>query len=692
MGCCGEDNRVFDTTNGFRKTNRPRECTDVFWLILFVLFWIGLICIATFSYIIGNPLRLYYGQDSFGNICGIRNNLKLVDADVPYSGMDMTRRPFVFYMDPHNISHSLKICVQSCPKETLTSEADLIRYEGAYNVSYCRYDYRYDPNSRPLVVPTPYSSPSSTPSDLLKTDRDQGYGPCPRLPVYESKPILKRCIPTNFVALGKNFAQGVYAYLNSFDTLKQVVGDLVASQDEIILMVVVATIISFLAVFMIHLVASLVSYFILLFVSFSLTAVTSMLWYTYYDIKYPNLTGKPLDFLDDTVRTEKTFLWMSIGSTVITIVLLLLCFVMRKRVKLVVALFQEAGACIRAMPAILIQPLWTLFCLIVFLAFWGLVLVSLATADHPGTHDVRLGVNARRPQSSSFTGGPSDPQAILYGQADLSILKRVRFDHPSWVTYMWWYLIIALFWNCEFILSCQQMVIAGAVASWYFSRDRKNLSCPVGGAIRRLVRYHIGSVALGSFLITLLKLPRYIIMTIDAKLKNHQEYFLVKGCLKCCSCCLWLVEKFIKYLNHNAYTVIAIEGSNFCASTQVAFQTIVSNALRVATINSVGDFILFLGKCGVTALTAAIGTYVFKQNDKLEFFAAPVILTSIVAYFIAHSIFSIYEMVIDTLFLCFCEDYNKNDGSPGKEYYAPPSLMAFMTETSANEEIAMQDM
>jgi hypothetical protein len=44
-------------------------------------------------------------------------------------------------------------------------------------------------------------------------------------------------------------------------------------------------------------------------------------------------------------------------------------------------------------------------------------------------------------------------------------------------------------------------------------------------------------------------------------------------------------------------------------------------------------------------------------------------------------------MVIDTLFLCFCEDFTQNDGSPGKEYYAPPSLMAFMNE--AEHEVAM---
>jgi len=36
------------------------------------------------------------------------------------------------------------------------------------------------------------------------------------------------------------------------------------------------------------------------------------------------------------------------------------------------------------------------------------------------------------------------------------------------------------------------------------------------------------------------------------------------------------------------------------------------------------------------------------------------------------------QMIIDSLFLCFCHDYNTNDGSPGKEYYAPASLMVYV--------------
>ena len=35
---------------------------------------------------------------------------------------------------------------------------------------------------------------------------------------------------------------------------------------------------------------------------------------------------------------------------------------------------------------------------------------------------------------------------------------------------MWWYYVVGLIWISEFILACQQMVISGAVATWYFSR------------------------------------------------------------------------------------------------------------------------------------------------------------------------------------------------------------------------------
>lgn len=53
--------------------------------------------------------------------------------------------------------------------------------------------------------------------------------------------------------------------------------------------------------------------------------------------------------------------------------------------------------------------------------------------------------------------------------------------------------------------------------------------------------------------------------------------------------------------------VSAIYGCNFCTGGKKAFQALSSNILRVAAINSVGDFVLFLGKVLVVALTVVSG-------------------------------------------------------------------------------------
>lgn len=59
----------------------------------------------------------------------------------------------------------------------------------------------------------------------------------------------------------------------------------------------------------------------------------------------------------------------------------------------------------------------------------------------------------------------------------------------------------------------------------------------------------------------------------------------------------------------------AIYGENFCRSGQQAFKMLTNNALRVAAINSVGDFVLFLGKVFVVLTTVLIGTKMFEVND-----------------------------------------------------------------------------
>lgn len=130
--------------------------------------------------------------------------------------------------------------------------------------------------------------------------------------------------------------------------------------------------------------------------------------------------------------------------------------------------------------------------------------------------------------------------------------------------------------------------------------------------------------------------------------------------LKCCICCFYCLEKFIRYLNHNAYTVIAIESINFCPAAGVAWKAIWTHVVSVATINGIGDFVLFLGKIAVAGVCGFIALLMLRNNPEVQFYMVPVFVIAIFAFFVAHVILSLYEIVVDTLFLCVYEDRHIN--------------------------------
>lgn len=598
-----------------------------------------MIIVAVISFVYGNPLRVINGFDSFGNTCGVKSNQKLLNTSL--SGISTIDKKYLFFMDVKQLQRSLKICVNECPNQRLNTTTDIQKFYKDTGSNLCRYD----------------KNPNTITSNK---DLHSYYGPCPTLPVYETFPLLNRCFPRSAQELATKVFTDFYDLLNSWDTIEQMLSDLYSSWIEMIICVIVAFICSLIMVSILHLLATLVSWIFMILVSIASVAGTALLWYTYHELRTKVKNFDQHTYLAESLKNERAFLWYSIIATIITVILLLLVFVMRSRVSFLAALFKETAHCLGSIPALFLQPIITFLFLVLFLAFWSTVVVCLATATYPGIpYKVNFFIDD---PSVSNQSGTATTEAQTIRKSSLNL--QIEFD-PMWIKGMWWMCLICLVWGSEFILGCQQMTIAGAVSYWYFRGP--NAHSPVLYSIGKLIKYHLGSVAKGSFLITLFKIPRLILTYVHAKLSASAEKGseCAKCGLKCGICCFYCLEKFIRYLNHNAYTIITIERCNFCKAAGKAFSTIVNNALQVATINSVGDFILFLGKCIVTAVTGIIGLLLLKRNQHLHFYAVPTLVICIYAFFIAHCILSLYEMVVDSLFLCVCEDRNMN-GADGR--------------------------
>jgi hypothetical protein len=49
--------------------------------------------------------------------------------------------------------------------------------------------------------------------------------------------------------------------------------------------------------------------------------------------------------------------------------------------------------------------------------------------------------------------------------------EHVVFKHNEDYRKMWWYNLIGLIWTALFFIACEEITIAGAAATIYFSRD-----------------------------------------------------------------------------------------------------------------------------------------------------------------------------------------------------------------------------
>ena len=102
----------------------------------------------------------------------------------------------------------------------------------------------------------------------------------------------------------------------------------------------------------------------------------------------------------------------------------------------------------------------------------------------------------------------------------------------------------------------------------------------------------------------------------------------------------------MKFISRNGYIEVSIHGCNFCSGCFKAFKLLANNILRVAAINTVGDFVLFLGKLAVVVATVLIGIEIVEirspEDEKVKHVWAPVALAAVFAYLTANCFIGVY--------------------------------------------------
>lgn len=188
---------------------------------------------------------------------------------------------------------------------------------------------------------------------------------------------------------------------------------------------------------------------------------------------------------------------------------------------------------------------------------------------------------------------------------------------------------------------------------------------------------------------------------------RSSENVLIACIAGCIQAIFEALERLLKFLLRNAYIIVALEGTSMLTSGKRAVMLLEKHLIDVYAVNVVGDYIIFLVKILVAALVGGLcfwmipvscytlrfhihqiikyKTYIIlSEQDKhvygYGFAVIPAIFGVLISYLIIHCFMTVFEMAVDTIFICYCVDLDKNDGSYEKPYYMSADMMQTMEE------------
>ena len=111
-----------------------------------------------------------------------------------------------------------------------------------------------------------------------------------------------------------------------------------------------------------------------------------------------------------------------------------------------------------------------------------------------------------------------------------AVCQFYKYGPTSEGSFMQIYNLFGFFWGLFFLEALDQMVLAGAFASWYWVLDKRDIpKMPLMSSFFRTLRYHLGTIAFGSLVVAIIRMIRVLIEYIEEKLKEwNQENPVVK--------------------------------------------------------------------------------------------------------------------------------------------------------------------
>jgi len=205
-------------------------------------------------------------------------------------------------------------------------------------------------------------------------------------------------------------------------------------------------------------------------------------------------------------------------------------------------------------------------------------------------------------------------------------------------------------------------------------------------------RYHIGSIAFGSFILAVVHIIRAYLLYLETTATQYKDNRLIRALSCLIQCYLRCLEQCIEFINKNAYIQIGLFGKSFCASAYNGFTLVMRNIVMVATLDGITDALIFLGKIAITMASVLFCFIVLQpkvESGEIGSSYLQLIIVLCLAWFISGAFLATYDMATDTLMMCILEDKERFSGDDQRNYWCD-ELEALLDPDDPPDEVVQQ--
>ena len=628
-----------------------RKCRDVICCIIFILIVILCVIVAAFGFIKGEPSKLFYFYDEYGNACGHDQGF----VDYPYLYFTSVISGLQDF-DTNNIIKG--VCVKTCPNVTLDPDEYKNKnytLDCKYNTSTteCEVKYKDYYRSKPFLERICFPGTddeihyNATIQQLIKIyDPDTG-------DVFEkivnnedvmndtSKEASGRLFIAQDAINGEKDTQKASAKLINLSYFTQLftlwINDLYVTRYAIIGSIGWSFILAMLYFLFLRCCAGFITFLIILIVEAGLVVLA-----VYFKI----LSEKEEEKVAESDTTDYAFFWV---FTALAAAWLLFILIMCNRIRLAVALTQVTSKYINRTWCIVFVPFLFFIILVIWLAYWIVMLVFL------------------------YASGEFESTSKIFAS----------FKMDETLEYGFWFHIVMLFYITAVIEAYSQFVYASSACIWYFNFEKGTENHPIAKSFQRGIRYHFGSLVFGATIIAIIRFLMFFVEYIKKKLEKSAGKTQGK-CFKCIfcviQCCLGCCNKFMEYVNKHAFIQIALKGDSFCTSAFEGFGLIIRNLGRFSVLALVSGIFSLVGTIFITVASCIIGYFLITNvdtfSDELNSCVLPVVAFGLIGFVMGRVTMTIFSVSGDALIHSFLLDEELNKGQPK----AFPDLQKFMSE------------